>query len=190
MPCATSRSRPSSAIRTLPLHREHGMCAICTCTAWTTPAIGPCAPSRMRPSRPCPGTTITRSSRYVPIPLCTHAPHLLKAVAPHTRIAAHYGPTNKKLRCFLPLLVPQPQPQPEAGHAADGSTDNASCYLRVADQTVRLEEGKLVIFDDSFEHEAWNLCQQPRIALIFDFWHPDLTNDEVSTAPLRAMRCS
>ncbi len=37
---------------------------------------------------------------------------------------------------------------------------------------------KCLVFDDSFEHEAWNLSQETRAVLIIDFWHPDLTASE------------
>ena len=50
----------------------------------------------------------------------------------------HCGVTNAKLRVNLPLLVPQDAPS----------------RLRVADQEVKLREGHLVVFDDSFEHEV------------------------------------
>ena len=39
---------------------------------------------------------------------------------------------------------------------------------------------KAIVFDDSFNHEAWNdHPSQARIALIFDVWHPDLSAREV-----------
>ena len=41
------------------------------------------------------------------------------------------------------------------------------------------EEGKVLVFDDSFEHEAWNDSEAPRVVLIFDIWHPDLSKGEV-----------
>ena len=85
------------------------------------------------------------------------------ALSPGTHITPHYGPTNKKLRCHFPLFVPK---------------DKA--WLRVADRKVYLEEGVPVIFDDSFEHEAGNDdSESPRVVLIVDFWHPDLTDEEV-----------
>ena len=37
------------------------------------------------------------------------------------------------------------------------------------------EEGKIVVFDDSFEHEIWNLSSQPRLILVVDLLHPDMT---------------
>ena len=51
--------------------------------------------------------------------------------------------------------------------------------MRVGDETVQLEEGKAIIFDDSFNHEAWHNGDQTRINLIVDFWHPCLTDAEV-----------
>ena len=45
---------------------------------------------------------------------------------------------------------------------------------------VRMARDKAIIFDDSFNHEAWNdHPSQSRIALIFDVWHPDLSAREV-----------
>jgi len=83
------------------------------------------------------------------------------AVAPETHITKHNGPTNKKLRCHLPLVVP----------ASAGA-----CRLRVADDTRAVCEGSTLVFDDSFEHEAWNDDpMHARIVLVVDVWHPDLS---------------
>ena len=42
-------------------------------------------------------------------------------------------------------------------------------------------EGKCIVFDDSFEHEAWNNHpSEKRINLIIDIWHPDLSDQEVT----------
>ena len=40
------------------------------------------------------------------------------------------------------------------------------------------EEGKLLIFDDTIEHEAWNDSNEDRILLIFDIWRPELSDQE------------
>ena len=85
------------------------------------------------------------------------------ALAPGTHITKHHGPTNKKLRCHLPLIVPE-----------------GKCRLRAGGEVRTLEEGKCLVFDDSFEHEAWNDDPDAtRIVLIFDVWHPDLRMKEV-----------
>jgi aspartate beta-hydroxylase len=77
-----------------------------------------------------------------------------------SHITPHCGPLNTRLRCHLGLDVPD------------------ECYIRVGSETRSWEEGKCLVFDDSFEHEAWNLSQEPRAVLIIDFWHPDLTASE------------
>jgi len=85
------------------------------------------------------------------------------ALAPGTHITKHHGPTNKKLRCHLPLVVPE-----------------GKCRLRVGDDVRELVEGECIVFDDSYEHEAWN--DDPassRLVLILDVWHPDLRPKEV-----------
>ena len=89
----------------------------------------------------------------------THA--FFSALTPGTHILQHHGPTNKKLRIHLPLV------------GAAGSE------LRVADHILRGKEGECLIFDDSFEHEAWHKGDGTRIVLVFDVWHPDLTDKEV-----------
>lgn len=42
------------------------------------------------------------------------------------------------------------------------------------------EEGKILIFDDSFEHEVWHNGTSVRVVFIVDVWHPDLTEEERS----------
>jgi aspartate beta-hydroxylase len=84
------------------------------------------------------------------------------ALAPGTHVKKHHGPTNKKLRCHLPLVVPE-----------------SRCRLRAGDEIVNAQEGKCFVFDDSFEHEAWNDDDaRSRIVLIIDVWHPDLSAQE------------
>ena len=79
------------------------------------------------------------------------------------------GPTNKKLRLHLPIVV------------SDDNTDpHSSAWLQVDGQKLILQEGKCVIFDDSFIHDSTNLSKHPRVVLIIDIWHPDLSNEEVS----------
>jgi aspartate beta-hydroxylase len=82
---------------------------------------------------------------------------------PGTRIKPHRGPTNMRLRCHLGVSVP------------DGD-----CGLKVGGEVRRWQEGRCVVFDDSLEHEAWNFTQAPRVVLIIDFWHPDMTPTEIS----------
>jgi Aspartyl/Asparaginyl beta-hydroxylase len=86
---------------------------------------------------------------------------LFSALAPRSQIAPHHGYTNAKLRCQLPLRVP------------------GGCKLKVGDQEIAQEEGRCIVFDDSFLHSAWNDSGEPRFVLVFDFFHPDLTAAEI-----------
>ncbi len=83
-------------------------------------------------------------------------------MAPKTSIKPHFGACNLKLRCHFPLFVPE------------------ESYLRVAGEARPWEEGKMIVFDDSYEHEAANLnTSQERVILLIDIWHPDLTKSEI-----------
>ena len=85
---------------------------------------------------------------------------LFSLLQPGTRIPPHNGFMNARLICHLPLIVP------------------GDCGLRVGNDTHVWEEGKLVMFDDSIEHEAWNMSRELRVVLIFDVWKPELTPRE------------
>ena len=82
---------------------------------------------------------------------------------PGAHISCHCGPTNMRLRCHLGIEVP-----------------SGDCGIRVGGQTQRWVAGKCLVFDDSLEHESWNLTMDPRIVLIIDIWHPDLTPAEIT----------
>lgn len=108
--------------------------------------------------RLCPETTRILSA----IPgVAEFGTTMYSGLAPHTHIAPHYGYSNAKLRCQLPLRVP--------GH----------CRLKVGEHEVEQREGRCIVFDDSFLHSAWNDSDEPRFVLVFDFFHPDLTPEEV-----------
>lgn len=63
-------------------------------------------------------------------------------------------------------------------HAGAGQ---GACRLRVGDETRAWREGEVLIFDDSLQHEATAdaTAECPRVVLIFDIWHPDLSAPEV-----------
>ena len=85
---------------------------------------------------------------------------LFSFLRPRARIPPHHGFMNTRLICHLPLIVPP------------------DCALRVGNQTRGWREGELLVFDDSIEHEAWNLSQELRVVLIFDVWRPELSEKE------------
>ena len=68
----------------------------------------------------------------------------------------HVGESNRRLVLHLPLLVPQD-----------------CCSLRVAGEVRHWQEGKVIVFDDTFIHEAWNNGTQDRYVLFMGLWHPD-----------------
>ncbi|XP_037311692.2 aspartyl/asparaginyl beta-hydroxylase isoform X14 [Pungitius pungitius] len=77
---------------------------------------------------------------------------------PGTHVWPHTGPTNCRLRMHLGLVVPKP-----------------GCKIRCTNQTREWEEGRVLIFDDSFEHEVWQDAASYRLIFIVDVWHPELT---------------
>ncbi|XP_067666015.1 aspartyl/asparaginyl beta-hydroxylase-like [Haliotis asinina] len=90
---------------------------------------------------------------------CTRGQVKFSVMQPGVHVWPHCGPTNCRIRSHLGLVVP-PGPR-----------------IRVGNDTREWEEGKFLIFDDSFEHEVWHDGDQFRLVLIMDFWHPDLTDD-------------
>ncbi|MGQ4487582.1 aspartyl/asparaginyl beta-hydroxylase domain-containing protein [Streptomyces sp. SAS_281] len=80
---------------------------------------------------------------------------------PGTHIAPHTGFTNAHLRCHLGLVTPK------------------GARMRLGDEVREWERGKAFVFDDSFEHEVWNDSNGGRAVLLFDIWHPELTQIEV-----------
>jgi aspartate beta-hydroxylase len=90
-----------------------------------------------------------------------HAPETLYSVfTAGTQLMPHRGVTNTRLVCHLPLIVPE------------------DCALRVGGELHAWQEGRVVVFDDTYEHEAWNRSAKTRVVLIFDIWNPHLTQAE------------
>ena len=86
-------------------------------------------------------------------------PGLLNAfysiLAPDTVVPVHRGPYAGVLRLHVGLVVP------------DGDVG-----MRVDGQPVRWQEGRSVVFDDSYPHEVWNRTPSPRVVLFVDFERP------------------
>lgn len=93
--------------------------------------------------------------------ITTRAPSIhFSLLKPGARIEAHHGITNTRLICHFPLVIPP------------------GCGFRVGNEIREWEVGKLLVFDDTIEHEAWNDGDEDRIVLIFDIWRPELSADE------------
>ena len=85
----------------------------------------------------------------------------------NTRIPAHVGVTNTRCTVHVPLVIPP------------------DCGFRVGATTREWVPGQAWVFDDTINHEAWNLSDTPRAILIFDVWNPLLTaveRDMIQTA--------
>lgn len=76
------------------------------------------------------------------------------------RIPPHHGYVNTRLVCHVPLIVPE------------------GCWFRVGNETRSWKRGEAWVFDDTIEHEAANDSASDRVILIFDIWHPALSEEE------------
>jgi aspartate beta-hydroxylase len=98
------------------------------------------------------------------LPLCRireHGPEVLFSVfTPGTHLLPHRGVTNIRVVAHLPLVVPE------------------NCQLVVGGEPHCWQEGRVVVFDDTYEHEAWNRSGKTRVVLIFDLWSPYLSEAE------------
>jgi ornithine lipid ester-linked acyl 2-hydroxylase len=77
---------------------------------------------------------------------------------PGKHLKPHRGPYNGVLRLHLGLIVPDTPPRTVA--------------IRVDDRVCHWQEGKVLIFDDAYEHEAWNHSDETRVVLFVDFVKP------------------
>ncbi|GIH03452.1 hypothetical protein Rhe02_15190 [Rhizocola hellebori] len=80
----------------------------------------------------------------------------LSWLEPGSHIVPHCGRTNAQMRVHLGLRVP------------------GGASIRVGDQTLTWEEGRCIVFDDSYEHEVWHRGDQPRLVLLLDVLNPCL----------------
>ncbi len=76
---------------------------------------------------------------------------------PHKHLPAHRGPYKGVLRYHLGLKVPEPA---------------AASAIKVGSKQASWQEGKSLIFDDTFVHEAWNSTNEIRVVLFVDFRRP------------------
>jgi ornithine lipid ester-linked acyl 2-hydroxylase len=77
---------------------------------------------------------------------------------PGKHLPAHRGPYNGVLRFHLGLIVPKAPP--------------GTVAIRIDKEVCHWEEGRALIFDDAYEHEAWNHSSGVRVVLFVDFVKP------------------
>lgn len=78
-------------------------------------------------------------------------------LAPGKIVPEHCGITKGLIRCHLGILVP---PTPEL------------CFMDVGNVRCTWEEGRALVFDDTYPHSVSNCTEQERIVLLFDFPRP------------------
>ena len=106
----------------------------------------------------CPRTSAVLES----IELCRvedEAPEIcISVLKPGSNILPHYGVTNTRSVMHLPLRVPP------------------GCALNVIGiGEHHWREGELMLFDDTYRHEAWNHSDSARVILLMDCWNPHLS---------------
>jgi aspartyl/asparaginyl beta-hydroxylase (cupin superfamily) len=97
-------------------------------------------------------------------------------LSPGKHIPPHRGPWRGVLRYHLALKVPEPA-------SASG--------IKVGGQVAHWEEGKSLLFDDGYTHEAWNGTDGIRVVLFCDILRPlRPPADQVNRALIKAISWS
>lgn len=76
---------------------------------------------------------------------------------PKGHIEPHVSDFNAKVTCHLAIDIPE------------------GVWIEVAGERRGWTEGKVFIFDDTFPHEVKHEGSRPRIVMLFDAWHYELT---------------
>jgi aspartate beta-hydroxylase len=85
-----------------------------------------------------------------------------------TELESHCGPRNSRLTAHLGVIVPPPTEPSTAGSSLRvGPPENEGARRE-------WKEGEVIVFDDSFEHEASNPTNSPRYVVYASLWHPSL----------------
>ena len=82
---------------------------------------------------------------------------MFSILEPGKHLPPHRGPYNGVLRLHLGLIVPE---------------QSERLAIRVDHTVCNWEEGKALVFDDAYEHEAWNHTEKTRVVLFVDFAKP------------------
>lgn len=104
----------------------------------------------------CPAAMAALEAAPMPVIAGRSPMALFSLLKPGTHIAPHHGMLNTRLICHVPLFAPE------------------GCALRVGNETREWRFGEALIFDDSFEHEAWNRGAETRVVLLFEIWRPEI----------------
>jgi beta-hydroxylase len=82
---------------------------------------------------------------------------LFSIFEPGAHVREHYGVTKAMLNVHLGIVVPP---------------EHDRCEIRVRDSHRRWRLGEFLIFDETFNHEAWNESSEPRLVLFLQVMRP------------------
>jgi beta-hydroxylase len=109
------------------------------------------------------GDRVERNCKHAPVTaeILSRVPKIQTAwfsiLAPGYHIPAHTGVTKGILRAHLGLIIPR---------------ERETCRIRVGDEIKAWEAGKVIVLDDTYNHEVWNDTDEERVILLFDFDRP------------------
>ncbi|WAC73174.1 aspartyl/asparaginyl beta-hydroxylase domain-containing protein [Roseateles sp. SL47] len=89
--------------------------------------------------------------------LCPLLEMHFSTLLPGARVAPHCDLWNFTINLHLAVDIP------------------SDCVLRVANVDHCWEEGRCLLFDYSYLHEAWNAGDRARTCLLVDLWNPEVT---------------
>jgi len=100
--------------------------------------------------------------------MCPETTRLVKAIpgmftaffsvlSPGKHIPMHRGPYKGLLRCHLALMVPEP---------------NEECWIEVGGEQAHWQEGRCLVFDDTYRHRVENNTDGMRVVLFLDVLRP------------------
>lgn len=109
------------------------------------------------------GEALPKNCKSAPVTaeLLSRVPNVQTAwfsiLAPGYHIPAHTGVTKGIVRAHLGLIIPK---------------EREKCRIRVDQEVQAWETGKVIVLDDTYEHEVWNDTDEERVILLFDFDRP------------------
>lgn len=110
----------------------------------------------------CPVTARTMEAvpEAVELAMAGGGETLFSVLQPGTHLRPHCGSSNTRLTCHLGIVCPK------------------GVSIRAGDEWREWEEGRCLVFDDSWEHEVRHAGESERIVLLVNFWHPGLPPGE------------
>ena len=119
------------------------------------------------------GALVTASARLVPVTfdivdrhavqtgtLCPLLESHFSTLLPGAKIPPHCDLWNFSINLHFAVDIPP------------------GCAIKVSGEERHWVEGRCLLFDYSFLHEAGNLGERPRTCLLLDLWHPEVTVPE------------